>query len=75
MMDDFKEGQCLERTKLRQGEETYGFLDYTALYWTEHYKSLDSADAGELEERAFEFFTADELSRSFESWFKASEIY
>jgi hypothetical protein len=68
MMDDFADGQCLEITKLKERGQKYGFLDYAASQWVNHYKKVDSASQGELEDLLWRFFIHSDMVGPFESW-------
>jgi ankyrin repeat protein len=68
MMDDFAGGQCFETTKLKERGRKYGFLDYAASHWDSHYKEVDSASQGELEDLLWRFFVDSDMAGPFESW-------
>ncbi|KAH8790716.1 ankyrin repeat-containing domain protein [Hyaloscypha finlandica] len=68
MMDDFADGQCLEVTKLKERGQKYGFLNYAASQWDSHYKEVDSASQGELEDFLWRFFIDSDMAGPFESW-------
>jgi len=68
MMDDFADGQCLETTKLKERGRKYGFLDYAARQWDSHYKEVDSASKGKLEDLLWRFFIHLDMVGPFESW-------
>jgi ankyrin repeat protein len=72
MLDDFREGQCMNGTKMRERKSKYAFLAYAALYWSDHYKAVDSAADEILEELVFALFADPDHSGSVESWFQAS---
>jgi ankyrin repeat protein len=72
MLDDFRDGQCVNGTKMKQRKGKYAFLGYAALYWSDHYKTVDSEGAEILEELAFAFFTDPDRFGSVESWFQAN---
>jgi ankyrin repeat protein len=73
MLDDFREGQCMNGTKMRERKSKYAFLAYAALYWSDHYKAVDSEADETLEELVFALFTDPDHSGSVESWFQASK--
>jgi ankyrin repeat protein len=68
MMDDFADGQCLEITKLKERGCKYGFLEYAASQWDSHYKEVDSASKGNLEDLLWRFFIHSDMAGPFESW-------
>jgi hypothetical protein len=68
MMDDFADGQCLETMKLKERGREYGFLNYAASQWDSHYKEVDPASQGELEDLLWRFFLDSDMAGPFESW-------
>jgi ankyrin repeat protein len=72
MLDDFREGQCVNGTKMQHRKDKYLFLAYAALYWHDHYNAVGSDGAEILEELAFALFTDPDYSGCVESWFQAS---
>jgi len=73
-MDDFADGQCLECTKLKERGRKYGFLRYAASQWYSHYKEVDAAFQGELEDLLWHFFIDSDMARPFESWLQQLEL-
>ena len=72
MMEDFKDGQCLEKTKFSRRKQTYTFMEYAAHYWANHCKSISSESSSEHEELAFELLTDPSMSGNLESWSQVS---
>ena len=72
MLDDFREGQCVNRTKMGERKSKYAFLAYAALYWSDHYKSAGSEGDEILEELVLALFTNPAHSGCVESWFQAN---
>jgi hypothetical protein len=67
-----REGQCVNGTKMKERNRKYAFFAYAALYWSDHYKAVESEGDEIVEELAFALFTDPVYSGNVESWVQAS---